>query len=481
MDKEKDSSKERDLGFFNGIKAEAIPLIAGLVSFTLLVEKAVNNISDFFSISEKTGTILFVIAYFIVPVAGLIIWITLVNYHDGLKKRIWDNPGSKYSWPFLLLLVLLILLCLLFLVTGVLLFTIVAALVLLGVTWLAFELLRRRQENTDKFRRERYQAKWQFIIVFTLLVAFWVLYLSANFLPRSKTPQSDEELNPITTEEYKAREAAMRQCLFDSLFCVALDVRADSDTMDMDVNTFMADFQDYIYRLCPCDSVAGAKLNEELKSSFKKIVQGDSCSCQVPPNRDNQTFKQGDKPSIQPKAEFFSIYNAEAIKLQLDKKLATQDKKYRIYWSAWLRTVQYRGLVLFALTALFLLVVWYYAYTARLDSEEKDEKNPENFSEINISKISIYIIFLLIIPFFKPITRENTVFAKPYITFNNPLTLVDNSNTTLLPKIEFPEIPKMEYDVLADTIKNVLERRGSKLHIIDSVVRKEPVKKSKKS
>jgi hypothetical protein len=109
-----DSKEEKDLGFFNGIKAEALPLIVGLVSFTLLVENAVNNVSEFLSISEDLATRIFVIAYFVLPVGGLIMWLTVINYYDGLKKRIWDNRTSKYSWPFLTLLALLILLCILF-------------------------------------------------------------------------------------------------------------------------------------------------------------------------------------------------------------------------------------------------------------------------------------------------------------------------------------------------------------------------------
>jgi hypothetical protein len=47
--------KEHDLGFFNGIKAELIPLIAGLVSFTLLVDTAVNQIEDISSCAVRSS------------------------------------------------------------------------------------------------------------------------------------------------------------------------------------------------------------------------------------------------------------------------------------------------------------------------------------------------------------------------------------------------------------------------------------------
>jgi hypothetical protein len=471
--------KEKDLGFFNGIKTELIPIIAGLVSFTLLVEQATNNISDFFSISEKAGTMLFVISYFIVPVVGLIIWITLVNYHDGLKKRIRSDWKSRYSWPFLILLSLLIILCVLFFVVEVLVYTLVSVVFVFVASAVAVVLLLRNRANRYKFRRERYQANWQFGIVFLLLVAFWGLYFGLNFIPRNANSVG-AKVKPQSEDEYAARKSAMNQGLFDSAFEKAITAREDTDTRNEQSRDFADLFQNYIYRLCPCDSVDDAKQIALLKSSFEKIVRLDSCNCLDNKASEERKPKILTKAGSLPKPEYFSIYNTETLKYQIDTQLKRQDDRYRIYWSAWLRSVQYRGLMLFALTTLFLLAVWYFAYTASLESQKNDGQPGEYFSEINISKISLYIIFLLTIPFFKPVTRENTVFAKPYITFNNPLTLVDNSKIALPPKIEFPDFPEVNYKTLADSVRNELERRGNKLHRIDSMVQKEPQKKSKK-
>lgn len=465
---EKDSKEEKDLGFFNGIKAEAIPLIVGLVSFTLLVENAVNNISEFLSISEDVATRIFVIAYFVLPVGGLIMWLTVVNYHDGLKKRVWGNRSSKYSLPFLTLIALLVLLCILFWATSVLAFIIVAALILAGVIGLAIILLQRPLVNAENFKREQYQANGQFAIVFGLLVAFWMLYFGLNFWRDNTSCPASASV--LSTTERNAREVAMNECIFSSSYDRALTQRKTSESLRNDVNAFSASFQNYIYRPCPSDTVASLILRDSLTHSFKKIVPGNSCNMPIP----NETkLKRGLLP---PQAEFFSISNAELIKHQLDTRLEAQDKEYRIYWSAWLRTVQYRGLVLFALTTLFLLLVWYYAYTAWLDSGGTKEKPRENFSEINISKISIYIIFLLTIPFFKPITRDGTAFSKPYITFSNPLTLVDNRRTVL----ESSKIPEINYDKLADAVQKKMERDSGKLSAIEETVKRPPEKKSKK-
>jgi hypothetical protein len=454
---------KRDLGFFNGIKTEAIPLIAGLISFTLLIETGVNNISSFFNIDETQSTITFVIVYFIVPVLGLILWLTLVNYHDGLKRRIWDDRKSSYSWPFMILIILLLMLCVLFLLSGVLYFNIIALLFLTLIIGLATALLYRSRVKIIKYRRERYQANYQFALVFILLTFFWAIYLYLNFSPSRKDIRQGIKSTSLTKEN-TLRKQAMNQCLFESLFREVIGIRGKSDTLNRDVNSFTTNFQEHIYNLCSYDSVEENRLD----SCFNKIVQAKSNNCL---QRDS-SYRIKAKATL---PNFYSIKNAELIKYQLDKRLKEQDKEYRLYWSAWLRTVQYRGLVLFILTALFLLTIWFYAYTVWLESQENDDKNEQNISEIYISKISIYIIFLLVIPFFKPITSENTSFAKPYITFNNPLTLVEKNSIKIENGFQSPQ--QLNIDSLVALIRDSLERPKGK---IDTIIKQTAKPKSKK-
>jgi hypothetical protein len=459
--------KERDLGFFNGIKTEAIPLIAGLISFTLLIETGANNIGSFFNIDETQSTITFVIVYFIVPILGLILWLTLVNYNDGLKKRIWDNRKSLYSWPFLVLLFLLLLLCVLFIARGVLYFNIIALLFLILVIGLAFALLHRYRVKATKYRRERYQANFQFALVFILLTTFWTIYLSFNFLLPTEESMKGEKNNTLVKQD-SLNEKAMNQNLFDTIFREAITIRGKSDTLNSDVNSFTTNFQEHIYNLCPYDSVEENRLD----SCFNKIVQAKSNNCL---QRDSR-FRKNPKDTT---PDFYSFMNAELIKYQLDKRLKEQDQEYRLYWSAWLRTVQYRGLVLFILTVLFLLTIWYYAYNIWLESQENNNQAEQNISEIYISKISIYVIFLLVIPFLKPITSENTSFAKPYMTFSNPLTLLVEKNglrieNKLENRIESPQ--QLNIDLLVALIRDTLERPQGKIEVIrkqtDNVTKK---------
>jgi hypothetical protein len=89
-------------------------------------------------------------------------------------------------------------------------------------------------------------------------------------------------------------------------------------------------------------------------------------------------------------------------------------------WAYWLQIVQFKGLLLFTTMILFLMVVWYHAYRTQLEMEDQ---NP--YSEIWISKISIYVLFLLIIPFFKPIKKDSVSFSKPYIGSSKPANYYD--------------------------------------------------------
>jgi len=59
-------------------------------------------------------------------------------------------------------------------------------------------------------------------------------------------------------------------------------------------------------------------------------------------------------------------------------------------------------------------VIWFEAYSSKLKSEEKRTK--EEFSEINTSRVAIYLLFLLTIPFFKPIDEKSINLDKPYLS-----------------------------------------------------------------
>ncbi len=116
------------------------------------------------------------------------------------------------------------------------------------------------------------------------------------------------------------------------------------------------------------------------------------------------------------------------------------------------------------------MVVWYHAYRTQLEMEDQ---NP--YSEIWISKISIYVLFLLIIPFFKPIKKDSVSFTKPYIGSSKSITYNDNR------KIERPVQPadSIRYLKIAEIVENKMQEANKKvLDYQKNHLKKEPQKPS---
>src|SRR5258706_9592381 len=169
---EEKKEKERDLGFINGIKAELLPLIAGLVSFGLLAEKVVNQMTTFFSVSEVTGVYIFIMAYFVAPVVLTFFWLLFFNHREGLKKYFLDEKtATLYLLRAILLIFLLIGVTFIF-ISGRYYLTLCLVCVILILIYSSI-LLIQSHDNPDKYRREFRQAKYQFCFVGLLLLTLW--------------------------------------------------------------------------------------------------------------------------------------------------------------------------------------------------------------------------------------------------------------------------------------------------------------------
>lgn len=447
---------KRDLGFFNGVKAELLPLIAGLVSFTLLVEEAVNHIESFLSIDLKASTKLFVIIYFVAPVIAVLYWITGFNYREGLKAIICEKRSHFFSiFVFVLLGLIVLLVFAFFLVPANLFGLLSSATILLQLIFLIFLSLRKRS-NTFNFRRESKQAKMQMWIVFVGLITFWVTYYWRTFYTNDNKQYKAE-----TKEAYRN---ALNDRLFVGSFDTALVKRKEYKKKDSLAKEFLKSYQRYAFRLNPrdCEACINLTLNfNDLVDTALHVAQvTDSCFCRPPAKKTHsrastQNCEDKNRDRCTASTDFFTSSNSGLIRYYIDESLKAADRAYRTHWSAWLRTVQYRGLLLFLTVVLFFLLAWYYSYIEWLETDMKGD-----FSEINISKISVYILFLLTVPFFKPVTEENTVFDKPHVSFNNSLTY----NTYNSPRswgrdsIDWSKMPnpnQLRFDTLDTNLKSI--------------------------
>ncbi|MBL7854714.1 MAG: hypothetical protein JNL17_09950 [Cyclobacteriaceae bacterium] len=376
---------KRDLGFFNGMKAELIPLLAGLVSFTLVAEEAINQIENIFHSQKSTGIVVFILMYFIMPVIGILFWLTVMNYRDGLKRKMLANKrATDFRLICLILLAFIILIgTFWWRIKG---FFVVALVTLVLLLVYFFRLIRMKEEFVP-FHREYLQAKIQLGLLTSTLLILWVVYFY-GYLTSNEFKDWKDDSKILTS----IRTAATAREKYEDKSVAAKD--------------FIDRYADLIY--LPLQS-SNAQLpsrdqgRQGLDALYKRIWDNPFATGVHETLAIDGNYGRENLDRIQ-----YSVYRAQIISLD----------RYKKDWVPWMQIVQFKGLILFNLLLLFLLCVWYHSYHSQLDGN-----HDEDHSEITISKTGIYILFLIIIPFFKPITKENISFGKPYVTFSNPITI----------------------------------------------------------
>lgn len=344
-----------------------------------------------------------------------------MNYHDGLKAYFSQEKRAPIVW-----LVLMILLIVIGLILTIYSFTaeeflnlalVGFVLILIYAIWLLFQ-----QGLYIPYKREYRQAKWQFGLTITFLLAIWIPY----FYPYINYPNDDKlwkEWDSIKTYELSK----------------AIDAASGARKLYREQSKAAESFLDHLpdYFFAPKDSVAALtakeKAVEALSKHYSEIWQSV-----------NIDFKNSIKR-----------FNIDSIRYIVYRKQMANLTKYQDEWAPWLMIIQFKGLLIFSLLTLFLMAIWYHSYHLQLDG-----RNSEEFSEIAISKLSIYILFLLITPFFKPIEKSKISFGKPYITFQNPIT-VNNSVYVDVPKP--PPPPQVNYIKIAHDVDSIVSKQMDSL------------------
>ncbi len=420
--------KERDLGFFNGIKAELIPLIIGLVSFSLVVDSALNQLESLFFIDDESGIHLFIIVYFLFPVVMILGWLSIMNHRDGLKNILMKTKGATLT-IVLIIFAGFILLLLAIYTLNVQQF-LVAALLQFGLilVYLLLVSIFDRKRNY-KYKREYRQAGMQLGIVFTALCLFWTLYFSASIYKGEFKTQWE---NRDTTLNVLISNGAKERTIYESKSKAAKEL----------VN-YLQDFSllpKHPVPLLDVQKLSWQYVTEKHHLQFHTLLGNDSLN--------NLADLAVDEFTTRRKVNLDSVkYIVNRIQ---DQALHT----YKAAWAPWLRVIQFEGLIIFNLLLLFLLVVWYHAYKSQLTANDSND-----YSEITISKISIYLLFLLIIPFFKPIQEETISFGKPYVGNENSIgTIINNKYEVESKPCNCPTPQSIEYDTLAKKVKNELKK-----------------------
>jgi hypothetical protein len=430
--------KERDLGFFNGIKAELIPLAIGLASFTLLADQAINQLGSLFNLDEMEGIYFFIGIYFIAPVVLILLWLTWVNNKDGLKEDLIKHKKSLLSILVLAILVSFPLMIASFFLAELKTY-LVLSLILLGVIFIYLAVVWGDKRRNYARKREYRQAGIQMVVVVSSLLIVWTLYFhNAIKYGELKT----EWANPnVSLREY-----------IDS----AAGVRKNHRTIMKASNIFISHLRDFttlprVTTILP-DSLSWDRVKSNLSKNFNltfsKKKRDDSSL--------TEAFKDINKEKL----------NTDSLHYVISRVQEESLKGYKHGWVPWLLMVQFKGLLLFNLLVFFLLVVWYHSYKSQLLIKDGPE-----YSETNISKVSVYFLFLLIIPFFKPFEEESITFGKPYLGNGDSVTNIFNSQYKIEEKpCVCPEVQEFDYEKAAtevrkkfDSTVNTIDQLGDAL------------------
>lgn len=428
-DKEND---DKDLGFFNGIRSELIPLAAGLVSFSILVDKAVNDLGKYFGLKTHISAIVFVLLYFVLPVLSILLWLTWFNHKEGLKRMLIEQKGL-YRFCALATIILIAIAAVGFINLDLIPHIVITTLALIAILVYGFSIDTSVETDNTKYARQFRQAKLQYHIVTGCLLLIWGCYYYNQFYPSDKA----KEIAFVFPFEFFR---------VTNKIDTASALRKQVDTARSRIDT-LKNQTDRLNYLAECDPDRA----EQLKTLLSKNL---CVSSDTVVNLDRKL---------------------EAYRYQLQAELIKHEKKAKQAWAGWLRLVQFKGLLLLIVLILFLLAIWYHAYTAKLVAKmqsEKDKTEMELFSEINISRLSIYMLFLLIIPFFKPIDEQDVNFDKPFISEGNPITLINYGNKV---QVIEKEIPVPDTEILKENLEQILGEAGT-IREQQKIQKKEPAK-----
>lgn len=344
--------KSKDLGFFNGIKGELITLLTGLVSFSLLADSFFNQLKDIFVIDAEASILLFIRLYFIWPVLAILIWLTLINDKTGLKKYMMSDKSPRSMKVHL--------------------FVLIGSLI---ITQLLFIMSR----NDD----------------FTFL-CWWDLLLIIGYAIRLI------KLKPLNTGKFRHlyRQAKIQFVVSFGLILLVGTYYFRNRTQD----------KSHLFS-CIIDDAGKAMRDLSQSRQRKDTLQINLYgSTKILVKEISQLGGAKDKEAI--KKEIDQLQGKiNLIRVEIFEQEHNSLSDYREKMKPLVDMMQVRGMAIFGISVLFLLGIWYNSYVLRLQSE-----TGEKYPEITISKVSVYFIFLLAIPFFKPNKKENIDPEHPFLS-----------------------------------------------------------------
>jgi hypothetical protein len=440
-------NETQNISFFSDIQGFFWKMIAGLVSFAVVVPFFIEQSGDHFGIPAKPSFSLILMLYFLSPVIGFGVWFR-VREADGFKESLKLHPKIVwyyYSWvayaivaasmfwcPFSCCFTLLFYAFSLIFILSVCIYTV-------WTIW-HFRLYNKinaesgdRKNSSVVFRKQRKQITAEYFSLLAVLLVIAIPYFWHAF---AKCENFAREYN--SKEKYDLG--------FSMRDLNAKHIRPLEKLMQEKYNELI--LANSMASLLPSNSLPNTTevVPGIFRSHFRNLYA----------NMDNLTFSMKFADSakmqitaIQHEIGKINITGAGLNDLQRFEHLmnmtkAVRQKADKIYsesWTALLKAVQLSGLLLFFIVIMFLLAAWFHASLTNITEQhhaaisrekdtvkadpgqhpagkEEDDKEKYVFPEIRAFKNLIGIVILLIIPIFKTVKQEDVRLDKPLWQFN---------------------------------------------------------------
>ena len=481
-----ENNDDRNPGLFSDFKGWIWKLAAGLVSFALLVPLIVYYAGDILGLPPKLSLSLILIIYFLSPLLAFLGSLA-INVRDKERRKFLSKRALR---PHYLYISVLSAVGALTALAGILVLAMpyqklivkifyffcgYFLLVILFYTGMIFHLFRKKwkivrpdkKENgdavIDAIRALRKKYRWlvtEYAIITGFVLITGTLYFthsysrSGSFMNAFPSKEQYElgfyarELNRNHIKKLEQITAGKNNELIRSYSLSSLGkVNLRQDTAYLRFDSLHAGFKKLLGILIHGDTVKitdSATINSLMEQISGQVKSLPTTTCS------SSDLQQFDHMMNMPKAT-----------LQLTNSM------YAGNWTDMLTAVQRNGLMILFLTLVFLLTVWLHLglvslqeeYTVALipaapadrgeeeDSPDKKKTDPLQ-KDIRMVKTIIPVILLLIIPIFKPITRENIQLDKTLWQVSRPELNRNEKPTTIeFPPLRFPDSMALrEYD-----------------------------------
>jgi len=395
------------LEFFSDIQQKLVLIAAGLLSITTIVPMFVNNIRDIFHLSVEVGFYVFVFVYFFAP---LILYITYCSIHDYvgflqlLPPKQYDifltSKTGRQRTEFGIFI-----LALLFLIVSFPPYIGLAILMMLSASALVirqtFDEGRRSAPGKGLFK--------EFLIIgssiFVLFLAFYVLNFDAvrGALFQNQCVQADafqyykynDNLDSLIDQTSLLKHNAYKEFVFSKALCqITSENKKDKTTEVPDSLCLVA------------SGLAAADRRMSATASVSKMVT-DIVKRKI----------TGNAPEVYRQCAILDEY-AKTVR-------ASAQNTIKEKWVRLIQQIQYKGLLWLLILILLSLCLWLRmnlkllklkAVTFPLAVPADDiAKVTDNIAQI---KTLIYILLLLVLPFFRHIEKKDIDLSKPYLNFS---------------------------------------------------------------